>query len=160
MTQKSQYSIARATIAGLIATAGLALSLAAGVASAQTPQQAIQFRKGSMQVQQWHLRTLVQMIKGQRPFDAAVYLRAMTTLESLAASVGEGFIPGSDTGDTRTMPDAFKDPAAFRAAVERFQGEAKKAVAVARSGDEKAMRAEVPEMIKACDGCHERFRSK
>lgn len=159
MSQLSKGS--RRLLAGLVAGAGLALSVGAGVASAQTPQQAIAFRKGSMQVQQWHLaRVLVPMIKGQRPFDAAVYLRAMTTLEVLSASVAEGFIPGSDTGDTRALPEVFKDPAGFRAAVERFQGEAKKAVAVARSGDEKAMRAEVVEMIKACDGCHERFRSK
>lgn len=150
----------RGLLAGALAAAGIVLSTASGVASAQTPQQAIQFRKGSMQVQQWHLRMLVQMVKGQRPFDAAVYLRAMTTLDALSASVGEGFIPGSDTGDTRASPEIFKDPAAFRAAVERFQGESKKAVAIARSGDEKAMRAEVAEMIKSCDGCHERFRLK
>ena len=151
---------AKGMLAGLVAAAGLALSIGASVASAQTPQQAIQFRKGSMQVQQWHLRTLVQMIKGQRPFDAAVYLKAVTTLDMLSGAVSEGFIPGSETGETRALPEVFKDSAAFRAAVERFQGETKKAVAVARSGDEKAMRAQVPEMIKVCDGCHERFRSR
>ena len=148
-------------LAGFVAAAGLVLSLGGGVASAQTPQQAIAFRKGSMQVQQWHLaRVLVPMIKGQRPFDAAVYLRAMTTIEVLSGSIGDGYIPGSETGETRALPEVFKDPAGFRAAVERFQGEAKRAVAVARSGDEKAMRSEVVEMIKACEGCHERFRSK
>lgn len=151
---------AKGMLAGLVAAAGLALSVGASVASAQTPQQAIQFRKGSMQVQQWYLRILVQMIKGQRPFDAAVYLKAVTTLEMLSGSVSEGFIPGSETGDTRALAEVFKDSAGFRAAVERFQGEMKKAVALARSGDEKAMRAEVPEIIKACDGCHERFRSR
>ncbi len=151
---------AKGMLAGLVAAAGLALSIGASVASAQTPQQAIQFRKGSMQVQQWYLRILVQMIKGQRPFDAAVYLKAVTTLEMLSGSVSEGFIPGSETGDTRALAEVFKDSAGFRAAVERFQGEMKKAVALARSGDEKAMRAEVPEIIKACDGCHERFRSR
>ena len=152
--------VVRSMFAGLVAAAGLALSLGAGVASAQTPQQAIQFRKGSMQVQQWHLRSLVQMIKGQRPFDAAVYLRAVTVLDTLSASAGEGYIPGSESGETRALPEVFKDPAAFRAAVERFQGQTQKALAVARSGDEKAMRAEVPELIKTCEGCHERFRSK
>ncbi len=151
---------AKGMLAGLVAAAGLALSIGASVASAQTPQQAIQFRKGSMQVQQWYLRILVQMIKGQRPFDAAVYLKAVTTLEMLSGSVSAGFIPGSETGDTRALAEVFKDSAGFRAAVERFQGEMKKAVALARSGDEKAMRAEVPEIIKACDGCHERFRSR
>ena len=158
MAQNARF--AEGMLASLVFAAGLALSFGAGVASAQTPQQAIQFRKGSMQVQQWQLRTLVQMIKGQRPFDAAAYLKAVTTLDMLAGSVSEGFIPGSETGETRALPEVFKDPAAFRAAVERFQVEMKKAVAVARSGDEKAMRAEVAEIIKACDGCHERFRSR
>ncbi|MCE2946347.1 MAG: c-type cytochrome [bacterium] len=152
--------VSRRLLTGLVAGTGLALSVGAGIASAQTPQQAIQFRKGSMQVQSWHMRTLVQMLKGQRPFDAAVYLRAANALEAMAVTTAEGFIPGSETGETRTLPEAFKDAAGFRAAVERFQGEAKKAVAAARSGDEKAMRAQVPELIKSCDGCHERFRSK
>jgi cytochrome c556 len=150
----------RRLLAGLIAGSGLLLSVGAGVASAQTAQQAIQFRKGSMQVQGWHVRTLVQMLKGQRPFDAAVYLRAANALDAMAVTTAEGFIPGSETGETRTLPEAFKDPAAFRAAIERFQGETAKAVAAARSGDEKAMRAQVPELIRSCDGCHERFRSK
>jgi len=35
--------------------AGLALIAAGGVAHAQTAEQAIAFRKGVMQVQQWHL---------------------------------------------------------------------------------------------------------
>lgn len=151
---------ARGVFTGVLAAAGIALSAVAGHASAQTPQQAIQFRKGAMQVQGWHVRSLVQMVKGQRPFDAAVYLRAVTMLDALAGSTLEGFTPGSETGETRAAPDVFKDPAAFRAAVERFQGETRKAVAVARSGDEKAMRAEVGELVKACDSCHERFRTK
>ena len=156
----NKREVVRSMCAALVAAAGLALSLGAGVASAQTPQQAIQFRKGSMQVQQWHVRSLVQMIKGQRPFDAAVYLKAVTVLDMLSASAGEGYIPGSESGETRALPEVFKDPAAFRAAVERFQGQTKKALAVARSGDEKARRAEVPELLKTCEGCHERFRSK
>ena len=152
--------VSRRLLTGLVAGSGLLLSVGAGIASAQTPQQAIQFRKGSMQVQSWHMRTLVQMLKGQRPFDAAVYLRAVSALEAMAVTTAEGFIPGSDVGETRALPEAFKDAAGFRAAVERFQGETKKAVAAARGGDEKAMRAQVPELIKSCDGCHEKFRSK
>jgi len=153
-------TVSRRLLAGFIAGTGILLSVGAGVASAQTPAQAITFRKASMQVQGWHVRTLVQMLKGQRPFDAAVYLRAVTALDAMAVTTAEGYIPGSETGETRAQPDVFKDPAAFRAAIERFQGETKKAVAVARTGDEKAMRAQVPELIRSCDGCHEKFRSK
>lgn len=157
---KTISAVSRGALPSLVAVAGLLLSFAAGVTSAQTPKQAIQFRKASMQVQGWHMRTLVQMLKGQRPFDAATYLRAVTALDAMAVTTAEGYVAGSESGETRAQPDVFKDPAAFRAAIERFQAETRKAVAVARTGDEAAMRAAVPELARSCDGCHERFRTK
>ncbi|MBC7779537.1 MAG: cytochrome c [Proteobacteria bacterium] len=142
----------------VVVSAGLGLT--AGDASAQTPPQAIAYRKGGMQVQQWHLRTLVQMVKGARPFDSALYLRNVSILESQAAATAEGFVAGSDSGDTRALPTVWSDSAGFKSAIDRFQAESAKAVAIAKGGDEKAMRNQALEIARACDGCHEKFRSK
>jgi cytochrome c556 len=147
-------------VAAALAGAALTLAFASGSALAQTAQQAIQYRKASMQVQSWHARTLVQMLKGARPFDAAVYLRSATALDAMAATTFEGFTAGSDTGETRASPAIWKDPAGFKAAIDQFQGATAKAVAVAKTGDEKAMRNQVTEIVRSCDGCHEKFRTK
>jgi cytochrome c556 len=136
------------------------MALACETAFAQTPRQVARFRQGSMEVQQWHFRTLVAMLKGTRPFDQAQYLRIATILEGQAATTAEGFAPGSDVGEHRVLPAAWTDPAGLKAAIDRFQTESTKAVAAARSGDEKAMRAQGLELVRACDSCHDRFRAK
>jgi len=149
-------------IAASIATAAFAatMTLATEIAYAQTPAQAIAFRKGSMQVQQWHLRQMIQMIKGARPFDQAMFLRDALAIENSTASVADGFIPGSDTGNTRALPLIWSDAAGFKVAVDRFKAEAAKTVAVAKSGDEKAMRTQGLELVRTCESCHDRFQGK
>jgi len=150
------------SVAASIAIAAFAatMTLAADIASAQTPPQAIAFRKGAMQVQQWHLRIMIQMIKGARPFDQALFLRDALAIENSTASVADGFIPGSDTGNTRALPLIWSDAAGFKVAVDRFKAEAAKTVAVAKRGDEKAMRTQGLELVRACESCHDRFQGK
>lgn len=150
----------QSVMAGAIAAIGIGLASASGFAAAQTPQQVVQFRKGSMQVQNWHSRVLVQMIKGARPFDAAVYLRSAIALDAMAATTPEGFAAGSEVGETRATPAIWKDAAGFKSAVDRFQSDTSKMVMAARAGDEKTMRAQVGEMVQTCNACHDKFRSK
>lgn len=148
-----------------LATAAIAtLLMAPAVAQEVRPDQAINFRKGAMQVQQWHFLPLVQMIKGERPFDAALYARNAAMIETMSRLVPEGFPAGSDKAPagmtTRALPVIWSEPAKFKTAVQRFQDEASKTVAIAKTGDEKAMRAQVGTLAKSCAGCHEDFRSK
>lgn len=132
----------------------------AGAAQAQTAEQAIAYRKGVMQVQAWHFGPLVQMVKNARPFDAALVSRNAAVLESAARMAPEGFTAGSDAGNTRALPAVWKDAAGFKTANDRFQAETGKLVAVARSGDEKAIRAQIGEVARSCSGCHDNFRAK
>ncbi len=158
MNRAAQWSICRVAAAVLVGAGLLGSTLPA---VAQTAQQAIAFRKGAMQVQLWYGRILTQMIKGTRPWDSAQYLRIVSILDqSVVSSTVDGFIPGSDTGDTRALPVIWSDAAGFRAALERFQAESAKALTVGKSGDEKAMRAQAVEVLRACDSCHERYRAK
>ncbi|MFN7751736.1 MAG: c-type cytochrome [Pseudomonadota bacterium] len=142
-----------------LASAVLVLG-AAGAVQAQTAEQAINYRKGVMQVQAWHFGPLVQMVKNARPFDAALVARNAAVLESTGRMVVEGFTPGSDAGNTRALPAIWKDAAGFKAAADRFTGDAAKLVAVARSGDEKATRAQIAEVARHCGSCHDNFRAK
>ena len=140
--------------------AGLALIAAGGVAHAQTAEQAIAFRKGVMQVQQWHLTPLVQMVKNARPYDAALVARNAAILEASSRMTVEGFVAGTETGTTRALPAVWKDAAGLKTASERFQAEAAKLVAVAKGGDEKAVRAQIGEVFRSCVSCHDNFRAK
>jgi cytochrome c556 len=159
MNERNAGRVIRKAVVAAVIGAGLVMG--AGSVLAQTPQQAVAFRKGSMQVQQWYGRILVQMLKGTRPWDTAQYLRIVSILDqSVVSSTLEGFPPGSDVGDTRALPVIWSDAAGFKAALERFQAESAKALAAGKSGDEKAMRAQAGELLRSCDSCHERYRSK
>lgn len=140
--------------------AGLAFIAAGGVAHAQTAEQAIAFRKGVMQVQSWHFGPLVQMVKNARPFDAALVARNAAVLEGSARMATEGFIAGSDSGNSRALPAVWKDASGFKTASDRFLAETTKLVAAAKSGDEKAIRAQIGEVARSCAGCHDSFRAK
>jgi len=144
---------------GLACASSLAL-LPASAAFAQTADQAIAFRKGVMQVQAWHFGPLVQIVKNARPFDPALVARNAAVLEASARMTAEGFIPGSDGGNTRALPAIWKDAAGFRAASDRFVADTAKLVAAARAGDEKAIRTQIAEVARTCSSCHDNFRAK
>jgi len=151
---------AAVAIAGV--STAVVMSLTSGSALAQTAEQAVNFRQGAYQVMEWHLRPLVQMIKGARPFDASLYARNALVIQQMGMVIADGFIPGSDAANlkTRARPEVWSNPAGFKSALERFQGEAAKTVEAGKSGNEKAMRAQLGELIRSCSNCHDDFRAK
>jgi cytochrome c556 len=54
----------------------------------------------------------------------------------------------------------FTDTAKFKQAQDRLQNETTKLVALTKSGDEAAVKAQIGAVNKACDSCHDDFREK
>jgi cytochrome c556 len=105
--------------------------------------------------------TLVPITKGEKPFDAAVVLAALQTLNDDAQKLDVAvlFPAGSDTGDTTASPKIWQDPAAFQAAIDKFRADAAAALA-APPQDAAALGATVGAIGQNCGGCHETFRIK
>lgn len=132
----------------------------AGVVSAQQvkPEDAIQYRQGVMRAVGWNFGPMGAMVKGERPFDRTFFARNAKRLAALSEMPLEGFVPGTESGDTRAKPEIWLDWDKYKASMERMGKASTKLAEVAVSGDEKAIKAQFGETAKTCKSCHDDFR--
>lgn len=141
---------------------GAALA-AAGIAVAQNsaPDRAIKFRQGVLNAMNWNMRFMNATIKGQRPYNKDDFLARAVYVDQLAHMPWEGFIPGSDKGaPTRARPELWKEEAKFKEYEDKLMMETAKLVTAARSGDLNQVKSPFADVDRACDSCHDDFRSK
>lgn len=147
----------RLIAAMLLAACG---SVLAGSAFAQKPEDAIKYRRGVYAVIGWNFGPMAAMVKGDRPYDAAAFARHAEIVAYMSKLPLEGFVPGSDSGDTKAKPEIWLDMDDFKAKLEKMQGEAAKLAEVAKRGDLGAVRAQFGETGKSCKACHDEYRNK
>ena len=136
-------------------------SLFTGSAFAQAkPEDAIKYRKGVYAVIGWNFGPMAAMAKGDRPYDAAAFARHAEIVAYMSKLPLEGFVPGSESGETKAKPEIWLDLDDFKAKLEKMQGEAAKLAEVAKSGDFNAAKAQLGETGKACKACHDKYRNK
>jgi cytochrome c556 len=141
-----------------IAISALAVLLGAGAVIAQSDP--IAARKALMKENNDGARALVQMIRGQAPFDAAKVEAAFTQWADTAQKLPGLFPPNSKTGqDTRATPKIWETKADFDAKSVEF-GKAvadNKAKAVASLD---GLKAAISVVGAACDNCHKDYRAR
>lgn len=148
-----------ALIAAIIGTSTL---LASGTVSAQAkPEDVIKYRKALMVMQGNSLRPIAGMVKGQRPYDKDIAIRNAAMLELTGKMLMETVAAGSDKGaETRAKPEIWSDAAGFKKASDNFTAEATKLAEASRAGNIDAIKNQLGSVIKACDSCHDNYRSK
>ena len=133
----------------------------AGSAQAQQkPEDVIKYRKAVMTVQSWNMRPLALMVKGQQPYDAALFAWYAGVIQSTSFMLPDAFLPGSDKGDTKAKPEIWKDAAKFKQAVDNFNADATRLVAATKAGTLDAVKGPFGALAKNCGGCHNEFRMK
>ena len=146
----------------LIALAVMASS--AGVAGSahaqQKPEDVIKYRKAVMTVQSWNMRPMALMVKGQQPYNAALFAWYAGVIQSTSFMLPDAFAAGSDKGDTKASPAIWKNEAKFKATLDRFNADTLKLVAATKAGTLDAVRGPFGEVAKNCGGCHKEFRLK
>lgn len=135
------------------------LVLAASVAQAATPEDAIKYRKAVMETMAGHM-VAITMIFGGR-IDAQSHLSGHA--EALAAAgteITHMFPAGSDAGKTDALPLIWQEGARFQEVAETMAT----ATAQLRDAVNADDRAAIGRAIKAtgdsCKGCHDRYREK
>jgi cytochrome c556 len=123
-------------------------------------EEAIKYRKGVYAVMGWNFRPMAQMVKGERPYEAAAFARDAEIVAYMSKLPLEGFTPGTETGDTKAKPEIWLDMDDFKAKMEKMQGEATKLADLAKGGDFDAIKAQFGETGKACKACHDKYRNK
>jgi cytochrome c556 len=113
-----------------------------------------------MTLQGKYIGPLAGMAQGRVPYDAKVVQRNAEFLEALSKMAWDGFDPSTKDIKSRALPAVFTDVGKFKAAADRLEQEASKLVAVSKSGDESAVKAQIGAVGKACAGCHDTFQEK
>ena len=146
----------------LAALMGVSILSVAVPAAAQfaKPEDAIKYRKSALTLTAAHFGRLGAMAQGKVPFDAKAAADNAEMVATFSKLPWAAFVEGSDSGDTKAKPDIWKQPAKFKEASDKFQQEAVKLAAAAKSGKEDAFKAAFTATAGTCKGCHDDFRNK
>ncbi|MSO68408.1 MAG: cytochrome c [Pseudolabrys sp.] len=139
-----------------IGLAALAIGLSAGAVMAQSDP--IAARKALMKENNNNARAAVQMMRGQKPFDAAAVEAAFAQWADTAQKLPGLFPDNSKTGqETKATPKIWQNKKDFDEKAAAFG----KAVADNRAkatASLDGLKAAIPVVGKACDNCHEDYR--
>lgn len=141
-------------------TIGLAaLAVAASLASAATPEDAIKYRHSVMETMAGHVNAISLIFAGK--VEHQEYL--LSHAEALAAGgdqVGKLFPPGSGVGKTEALPLIWQEPDKFQKATERVKAATAQLRDAIKSGDKAAIGNAFKPVGDACKGCHDRYREE
>lgn len=140
-----------------LAVAAIGLSVPAA-AQFQKPEDAVKYRKAAFTVMGAHFGRIGAMASGKVPFDAKVAADNAAIVETMSKLPYAGFVPGTDTGDTRALPAIWTEQVKFNAAAEKMQGEVSKLAAAAKTGSLDAVKTAFGAAGQSCKACHDDFR--
>jgi cytochrome c556 len=136
--------------------AGLAVSLCVTAVVAQTDP--VKTREDLMKQNSSHAKVLVQMMRGQKPFDAKAVEAAFAQWADTAEKLPGLFPKGSEKGgDNRASPKIWENKKDF----DKKAAEFGKVVADNRAkavGSLDGLKAAVGAVGKSCDSCHDDYR--
>jgi len=128
------------------------------MAQFQKPEDAIKYRKASFTVMAAHFGRIGAMANGRVPFDAKVAAENAAIVETMSRLPWAAFGPGTDKGDTRALPDIWKEQDAFKAGADKMQAEIGKLVAATKTGNLDSVKAAFGAAGQTCKACHDDFR--
>lgn len=138
----------------------LAMIGAAGLAPALAADEPQVVRQEMMKKVGGATGAMAKMVKGEMDYDAAAALAALTTISEVAATYGDFFPEGSDTGfETEAAPAIWSDRAGFDEKLAQFKADADAGVAAAPA-DLDGLKAVFGPLTKNCGACHEDYRLK
>ena len=121
-------------------------------------EQAIKHRRAAFTLMATYVNRMVQTAEGNRPFDARLTAADARAVALLSQLPWEGFIEGSERGDTRAREDIWLEEEKFKAYAADLQGQSAKLVVAAEAADLKRFKALLVEMRNTCSACHKAYR--
>jgi cytochrome c556 len=144
----------------LVAALALALgAVATSAARAQAkPEVLVKQRQAVMTLQFKYFGPMFGMAQGRVPFNAQIAQRNAGFLDNLTRMSWDGFDPSTRGVKSRALPAVFDNSAKFKQYASQLENETAKLVAVSKSGDEAAIKAQIGAVGKVCGSCHDDFR--
>jgi cytochrome c556 len=141
-------------------TLGLVCACIIGAGAAVAAGDPIKERQELMKGNGGAMKAVTAMVKGEKPYDAAV---AASSMKSIAGSVDKFltlFPKGSETGgDTVAKAEIWASKAEFDALGGKLKEAAGKAE-IAAAGGLEGFKAAIGDVGKSCKACHEKFRAE
>ena len=142
------------------AAVAVLITVLPAAAQFRKPDDAIAYRRGAFTVMGTHFYRAAAMAYGRIPFDAKAVADNIEVATYLSKLPYAGFVEGSDKGNTNALPKIWTEMDKFRAAAAHMQEEMTKLNAVAKTGDQEAIKAAVGATDKACKACHDSYRKE
>lgn len=139
-----------------------ALACQSGEVSAQfaKPEDAVKYRKNALFVMQQHFGRLAAMAQGKMPYDAKLAADNALIVANMAGLPWDGFVEGTDKGETKAKPEIWKNKENFRQLSEKFVAEVGKLKTASATGKLDDLKAAVNATAGACKACHDEYRAK
>ncbi len=134
-----------------------ALGVIVAAAGANAAEDPIAQRKTLMDANGAAAGAGVAMLKEQVPFNPGIAKSVFATMRAVAATYGDYFPAGSDTGDTKASPKIWEDAAGFAAALQKFQKDTDAALA-AKVQDLNSFKTAFGQAAGNCQDCHDAFK--
>jgi cytochrome c556 len=157
--QTEEESMSKKLWAGTVAVV-MGAAVAQGAFAQAKPEVLVKQRQSAMTLIGKYFGPMAAMAQGKAPFNASVVQRNAGFVDNLSRMPWDGFDATTRSLDTKALPAVFNDAAKFKEAASRMENEAAKLVAVSKSGDEGAVKAQIGALGKACGACHNDFRQK
>ena len=133
-----------------------------GIAQAEMTREeyAIKFRRSSFSVLGWYYGSMHRMVKGINPYDQVLFQRDAERVAFLSKLPKDGFIAGTETGDTKAKPEIWTKAELFKEDNDRLESESSKLVELAKGSDWDAIKVQFGILQKTCKTCHDNFKRR
>ena len=146
---------------GVIGVLSLGIGMTA-LADGKNPSKmdAIEYRQAVFEVIVWNFRPLGAMVKGKIPFEAKVFAEKAANVAFLSKMPLEGFVPGTDKGDTDAKANIWDNWEDFKSKMTSLQEETAKLAEVAKTATKvEEVKEQFGKTVKVCKGCHEDYKA-
>ena len=146
------------TIAALALAAVAATLSAPAAAQFAKAEDAIKYRQGTLFVIGQHFGRLGAMAQGKIPFDAKAAQDNAEVVLNMSKLPWAGFGPGTEGG--KAKPAIWKEQAKYKEHADKFEAEAVKLAAAAKTGNLDNLKAAFGDAAGTCKACHDAYRNK
>lgn len=146
------------TIAALALAAMAATLSAPAAAQFAKTEDAIKYRQGALFVIGQHFGRLGAMAQGKIPFDAKAAQDNAEVVLNMSKLPWAGFGPGTEGG--KAKPAIWKEQAKYKEHADKFEAEAVKLAAAAKTGNLDNLKAAFGDAAGTCKACHDAYRNK
>ena len=146
------------TIAALALAAMAATLSAPAAAQFAKAEEAIKYRQGALFVLGQHFGRLGAMAQGKIPFDAKAAQDNAEVVLNMSKLPWAGFGPGTEGG--KAKPAIWKEQAKYKEHADKFEAEAVKLAAAAKTGNLDNLKAAFGDAAGTCKACHDAYRNK